>query len=87
MFEVLSPKTAAGGVIWNNVFIKFLQNSQENNRKQQTKDSYRCFPENFVKLLRTSSLQNTSQQVLLPDDFLSSWNYQQTKGTKFRDDH
>ena len=78
-----------------------LQNSQENNSVGVSfliklealdfnfikKDSYRCFPVNCVKRLRTSFLQNTSQQVLLPNDFLSSGNYQQTKGTKFRDDH
>ena len=70
------------------VFLKILQNSQENNCARfsllmkllvsgllvsglrpatllKERISNRCFPVNFVKLLRTAFLQNTSGRLLL----------------------
>ena len=47
------------------VFLRILQNSQENACIIKKRLWYRCFPVNFVKFLTTLFLQDTSGQLLL----------------------
>ena len=71
MWPLFSSEAANGGVLYENMFLKISQNSQENMEplevfhKKQCQSLFlikfqakacRCFPVNFAKFLRTSFL-------------------------------
>ena len=81
MYSSHSTETATGGVLLKTVFLKILQNSQEDTCARvsflnkvvglrpaalsKKKLWHRCFSVNFAKSLRTPFLQNNSGRLLL----------------------
>ena len=64
MSHSLCTEAATGGVLQKKVFLEILQNSQEiicwPAALLKKRLCHRCFPENFVKFIKTSFLHNTS---------------------------
>ena len=58
---IVHPEAATGGVLYEKVFFKISQNSQENTGVFW----HRYFPVNFTKFIRTPLLQNSFGRLLL----------------------